>query len=92
MEKVAVPKNKRRIPKVGDRVTRLGDNPLRWGTVTRVTDLQRPGLKITGAKRFSVRVLWDGLARESVVSAEYLFFDGETPIQLGHPIKEMQNG
>ena len=77
-------KNKHRIPKVGDRVTRLGDNPLRWGTVTRVTDLNRPGLKVQGLKRYTARVIWDGQIKEDIVSATYLFYDGDTPIQFGH--------
>lgn len=79
-----IPKNEKRIPKVGDRVTRLGGNPFIWGTVTKVTDLNRPGINILGLKRYTARVIWDGQTKEDMVSATYLFYDGDKPIQLGY--------
>lgn len=78
-------KNKPRTPKVGDRVTVLGNNPLRWGTVVKVTDLRTKQLRVTGSKRHVVRIVWDHLPnRECLESASMLFYDGDKPIQLRH--------
>lgn len=75
-------KNKRIKFKVGDRVTtmaRTTEGHL-WGTITKITDLNRPHIKITGSKRYTARILWD-TGREELESCSRLFRDGEVPVQ-----------